>query len=73
MKATKYYCDMCGEEIDLSCRAVNIFRPPLIKIEYFRGNRFKRKYDLCRDCKDEIINIIATKRKEKENGADQGM
>jgi hypothetical protein len=57
---------MCGEEIDLSCRAVNIFRPPLIKIEKFRGNTFKRKYDLCTDCKCEIRDIIAAKRKEKE-------
>jgi hypothetical protein len=66
MKETKYYCDMCGEEIDLSCRSVNIFRPPLIKIEKFMGNTFKRKYDLCVDCKYEIRDIIAAKRKEKE-------
>lgn len=69
MKTTKYYCDMCGEEIDIACRSLNIFRPPLIKIENFMGNTFKRKYDLCTDCKSEIRDIIASKRKEKENGS----
>lgn len=67
MKETKYYCDMCGKEIDISRHALNTFRPPLIKIENFMGNTFKRKYDLCIDCKYEISDIIAAKRKEAKN------
>lgn len=68
MKITKYYCDMCGQEISIGCHTLNIFIVPLITINKFGGGMFKRKYDICRDCKYEIGDIIEAKRREREDG-----
>lgn len=67
MKVTKYYCDMCGEEIDISYRTLSIFRMPLITIDKLGRGTIKSKYDLCSDCKYDIRDIIEAKRKENQN------
>lgn len=69
MKIVKYYCDMCGQEISIGCHTLNIFKVPFTTIERFRGETIKRKYDVCTDCKYEIISIITAKRKEKKDGS----
>lgn len=51
MKKESYYCDRCGDEIDIRHETIGITNQIKINIEYVNPDKSHRHIDLCAKCR----------------------